>query len=133
MPTQQHADSRALARETARQRMRELGLSYTLIATRTDITRQTVSAFLRGEVEWPQDATLTKIDRALEWPAGTLAGIAMGTAKAPGEPPAEMDGERRLAIGWPEDFGEDEAAEWEAAVRAAAFERARAIRASRRA
>jgi hypothetical protein len=123
---------RTRARSAADRRMRELGLNPTDIARAAGITRQAVSGFLAGET-WPRPATLSAISRGLSWPPGQLAEIADGSDVELPAPHADHGGSsgRDLVIGWPEQLSAEERAEWEAAVRAEAYRRAREIRASR--
>jgi transcriptional regulator with XRE-family HTH domain len=107
--------------------MREMGLTYTLLAAKTGITRQSLSDFMRDRT-WPQDTTLTRIDQGLEWDPGTIAGIAL-SGVAPGGPSTPRN---QRMIDWPDDLDSDEDAYLHAAVKLLVMERTREIRTSRR-
>ena len=130
MPDNRRPPHHARAREAAVQRMREMGLTYTLLAAKIGVTRQSLSDFARGRT-WPQDTTLTRIDQGLEWDPGTIAGIAL-SGVAPGGPEAGQSPRNRLTIDWPDDLEGAEDAELQAEVKLLVLRRTREIRASRR-
>lgn len=76
------------------------------LATKADVDPGTIGDFL-GARRWPQLKTRSAIEKALGWPAGTIARVAAG-ARPPLEPivpptetvgPASQDAEPELPVG----------------------------------
>jgi transcriptional regulator with XRE-family HTH domain len=57
--------------------MFELDLTRQAVAERAGVTPDTVGDFLAGR-RWPQNASLLRIENALEWPVGHLVRVASG-------------------------------------------------------
>jgi transcriptional regulator with XRE-family HTH domain len=67
--------------------MGELGMTAKTLANAAEVDPGTVSDLLAGK-RWPQAKSRAKIERALEWPAGTLADIAAGGPLPPQRRPS---------------------------------------------
>lgn len=57
--------------------MFELDLTRQALAERAGVTPDTVGDFLAGR-RWPQNASLLRIENALDWPTGYLVRVASG-------------------------------------------------------
>lgn len=68
-------------------RRNELELTQRSLARDKIINAGTLIAFEKGR-SWPRRATLSKLEKALNWPAGTIARIRSGAAATPGTPTA---------------------------------------------
>lgn len=75
--------SNEAAREAVLNELGTRGLDRTYLATEANVDPATLRDFLNG-TRWPRPATLTKLDRALGWEPGTLAGIARGAPAVSG-------------------------------------------------
>ncbi|WP_156622972.1 FHA domain-containing protein [Mycobacterium sp. 1164966.3] len=68
-------------------RRNELELTQRSLARDKIINAGTLIAFEKGR-SWPRRATLSKLEKVLNWPPGTIARIRSGAAAAPGAPAA---------------------------------------------
>lgn len=75
--------SREAARDAVRTHMETHGMSQRQLAHLAGVDPGTLRDFLSG-ARWPISATLTKLDAALHWEPGTIAGIARGTTVVSG-------------------------------------------------
>lgn len=71
-------DDRDRVRQHVAERMRQLGLDATDVATRSGMQRRTVEGFLDGTY-WPKLGTLSKLEKTLDWPAFYLRSYYRGT------------------------------------------------------
>jgi transcriptional regulator with XRE-family HTH domain len=63
-------------------RRRELGITQRGLASKGVITASSLIAFEKGR-SWPRERTRAMLEELVQWPAGTLAGIRLGS-EAPG-------------------------------------------------
>lgn len=63
-------------------RARCLGLTQSEVARRAEVAGDAMSKLVTGK-RWPRPHTLDRIDAALAWPRGTIAGIAAGADPVP--------------------------------------------------
>lgn len=104
-------EGRVVARLAVRVRMAEEGWDATDVAARGGLDVGTVRDFLNGD-RWPRSSSQGKIEKGLDWPAGSIAIIEAGgdppTVSADGQTPAHEDDD--LLYQRPEGLSDDE---WE--------------------
>lgn len=116
------------------------GLTHASLAAEAKVDPATVSAFLNGQ-RWPRAVTLSRIERTLGWPMGSIERLNRGqttleeiVAAAPNADPG-VDRDRtvhfNLAATGYEDLTAEEYAEANAAATAAFLRTVREIRAAR--
>lgn len=140
------ATDEARAIDAVRARLRELGWTQAKLQDEAPAAEATIRDFLTGK-RWPRDQTLDRIDGALGWPLGSIAGIAEGapiprtedlrpaySATGPGIHSVGRDLDSIVVVmpdGWRDGLSDLEAAEIEAKVKLEALRLARELRADR--
>ena len=80
---------KARARQVVLNVMAERDWNPATLATEAKIDYGTAGDFLNGK-RWPKVGTLGKIDRAVGWTSGTLAGIGEGLPESTPEPTIDL-------------------------------------------
>lgn len=81
------AEARRRVRVAVKGEMGRRGWNIQQLIDQSKLDRSTLGDFLDGK-RWPQSRTLGAIEKALEWPAGSIADMLEG-----GDPPAPVGGD----------------------------------------
>lgn len=75
--------------DAVERRMRELGMTKTTLARAADVDRATIAKLLSRTAWTIRPANLGKIERALDWPVGTIERL--GDHRPPADQPLDLD------------------------------------------